>query len=223
MIKELYRYRFEIFFFSQITILFGSLIFPPIFFETILAPLLFVTNLAAGIVLISKKRKLMWFFIVLLVVTIFAFGSTLLEKSDSKAYDYLQMASFFLFYIVVTIEIISQVWSIKKVNKNVILGLISGYISLGLLGFFICLGIEMTYPGSFQGLFLIETGPEQLTERLLYYSFITLLTIGYGDILPTTALAQKAAVLIGLMGQFYLVIITAAVVGKYINQFKGRT
>ncbi|WP_190808746.1 two pore domain potassium channel family protein [Flagellimonas sp. S3867] len=220
MMDKLYKYRFEIFFFSQVTILFGSLVFPPIFFETILAPLLFVANLVAGIVLISKRRKLMWFFAVLLAVTLFAFGSTLLEKHATKVYDYLQMAAFFLFYIVVTIEIITQVWSIKKVNKNVILGLISGYISLGLLGFFICLSIEMTYPGSFQGLFLVETGPEQLTERMLYYSFITLLTIGYGDILPITSLAQKAAVLIGLMGQFYLVIITAAVVGKYINQFK---
>ncbi|UII80989.1 two pore domain potassium channel family protein [Flagellimonas sp. CMM7] len=220
MTNRLYKYRFEIFFFSQITILFGSLIFPPVFFETILAPLLFVINLAAGIILISKRKKLMWFFTVLLAVTLFAFGSTLQEKHETKVYDYLQMAAFFLFYIAVTIEIITQVWSIKKVNKNVILGLISGYISLGLLGFFICLSIEMTYPESFQGLFLIETGPEQLTERLLYYSFITLLTIGYGDILPITSLAQKAAILIGLMGQFYLVIITAAVVGKYINQFK---
>lgn len=220
MIGKLYKYRFEIFFFSQITILFGSLIFPPVFFEVILAPFLFVINLAAGIILISKRKKLMWFFTVLLAVTLFAFGSTLMEKHETQVYDYLQMAAFFLFYIVVTIEIITQVWSIKKVNKNVILGLISGYISLGLLGFFICLSIEMTYPESFQGLFLIEAGPEQLTERLLYYSFITLLTIGYGDILPITALAQKAAILIGLMGQFYLVIITAAVVGKYINQFK---
>ncbi len=220
MIKELYRYRFEIFFFSQIAILFGSLIFPPIFFEAILAPLLFVMNLIAGIILISKRKKLMLFFTVLLAVTLFTFGLTLLENHESRIYDYLQMASFFLFYMVVTIEIINQVWSIKKVNKNVILGLVSGYISLGLLGFFICLSIEMTYPESFQGLFFTESNPEQLTQRLIYYSFITLLTIGYGDILPVTALAQKAAVLIGLMGQFYLVIITAAVVGKYINQFK---
>ncbi|MEX0313510.1 MAG: ion channel [Allomuricauda sp.] len=220
MIKELYRYRFEIFFFSQIAILFGSLVFPPIFFETILTPLLFVVNLIAGIILISKRKKLMSFFVVLLAVTLFSFGLTLFENNDSKIYDYLQMASFFLFYIVVTVEIINQVWSIKKVNKNVILGLVSGYISLGLLGFFICLSIELAYPESFQGLIFNESDPEQLTQGLIYYSFITLLTIGYGDILPITALAQKAAVLIGLMGQFYLVIITAAVVGKYINQFK---
>ena len=44
------------------------------------------------------------------------------------------------------------------------------------------------------------------------------MTIGYGDIIPDTSLAQKASILIGMVGQFYLMIITAIVVGKYINQ-----
>ena len=52
----------------------------------------------------------------------------------------------------------------------------------------------------------------------MYYSYITLMTIGYGDILPITPIAQKAAIFIGLIGQFYLVVLTAIVVGKYINQ-----
>jgi voltage-gated potassium channel len=43
------------------------------------------------------------------------------------------------------------------------------------------------------------------------------MTIGYGDISPLTPIAKKAAVLIGLWGQFYLVIITALVVGKYLT------
>jgi len=44
-----------------------------------------------------------------------------------------------------------------------------------------------------------------------------MLTIGYGDIVPVTPIAQKAAVLIGLVGQFYTVIVTAVVVEKYIR------
>jgi len=52
----------------------------------------------------------------------------------------------------------------------------------------------------------------------MYFSYITLMTIGYGEITPLTPLAQKATILIGLAGQFYLVIITATIVGKYINQ-----
>ncbi len=158
-------------------------------------------------------------FLVLLIISAIIFGSSFLEHSNEKNLDFVRMAIFFLFYIVVTIEVIGQVWKAKFIGKNVTLGPISGYISLGLIGFFICLSIEIAHPGSFSGL-LEATSSDAYTERILYYSYITLLTIGYGDILPVTQLAQKAAVLIGLIGQLYLVIFTAVIVRKYINQDK---
>jgi len=218
MLKKQYPYRFEIFFFSQIAILFGSLLIPLTFFENIASPILFQINLLAGILLISKKRKLMWFLVVLLVITSITVGSDFIENNNKNLLGFLQMTAYFLFYVVVTLEIIKQVWNAKLVNKNVIFGLISGYISIGLIGFFIFLTIELIHPNSFSGLVLTSTNPEAITEELMYYSYITLTTIGYGDILPVTTLARKAAILIGLIGQMYLVVITAIVVGKYINQ-----
>ena len=119
----------------------------------------------------------------------------------------------FLYYIVVTYELIKQVWHAKLVNKTVIFGLISGYLSLGFIGFFICTSIEFVHPGSFQG----NISAESLTDSLMYYSYISMMTIGFGDITPSTLLAQKATILIGLLGQFYLVIITGVVVGKFIK------
>ncbi|TXG39226.1 ion channel [Seonamhaeicola maritimus] len=214
MLKRLYPYRFEVFFFSQIAILFGSLIVPSIVFETYLSPVLFLINLFAGIVLLSKQKKTMWFLVALLVLSAVILGSELIETVNENLVGPIKMLTYFLFYIVVTVEIIKQVWQAKKVSKNVIFGLVSGYISLGLIGFFICLSIEMVYPNSFSGLI----DGISITENLIYYSYITLLTIGYGDILPNSALAHKAAILIGLIGQIYLVVITAIVVGKYINQ-----
>ncbi|GAA4275763.1 two pore domain potassium channel family protein [Aquimarina mytili] len=220
MLEKLYTYRFELFLFSQIAILFGSLVLPVDFFETFVSPVLFLINLMAGIILISEKKKLMWFLIALLIISGIIFGADLLERMRNKPLKLLNMATYFLFYSVVTFEIIRQVWITKIVNKTVIFGLISGYISLGLISFFICLSIELAHPGSFTGLLATVNQPEILTERLMYYSYITLLTIGYGEIVPITSLAQKAAILIGMMGQFYLVILTAVVVGKYINQKK---
>jgi len=214
MLKKLYPYRFEIFLFSQIAILFGSLIVPSILFESVLSPILFLVNLIAGIILISEKKKLMWFLVILLLISTFIFGSYLFENRNERLLNFVKMASYFLFYVIVAFEIIKQVWKAKVVNRNVIFGLISGYITLGLIGFFICISIEMAYPISFSGLL----SDISLTENLMYYSYITLLTIGYGDILPVTPLAQKAAILIGLIGQMYLVVLTAIVVGKYINQ-----
>jgi len=109
-----------------------------------------------------------------------------------------------------------NVCNAKEVGKNVVFGLVSGYVSLGLIGFFICLSIEMLAPNSFKGVLINNT--ESLTEVLMYFSYVTLLTIGYWDIVPVTRLAHKAAILIGLMGQIYLVVLAAIVVGKYINQ-----
>jgi hypothetical protein len=221
MLKKVYPYRFEIFFFSQIAILFGSLLVPLTFFENIISPILSQINLLAGILLISKKRKMMWFLVVLLVITSIAVGANLIVNNNKNLLGFLQMTAYFLFYIVVTLEIIKQVWTAKLVNKNVIFGLISGYISIGLIGFFIFLTIEMIHPNSFNGLVLTSVNPEAIAEELIYFSYITLTTIGYGDILPVTALARKATILIGLVGQMYLVVITAIVVGKYINQNKN--
>ncbi|WP_298511081.1 potassium channel family protein [uncultured Kordia sp.] len=75
----------------------------------------------------------------------------------------------------------------------------------------------MIDPSSFKGILDASHG-DTLLEQLMYFSYITLLTIGYGDIVPVTAIARKATILIGLIGQIYLVIITSIIVGKYINQ-----
>lgn len=214
MLKKLYPYRFEIFLFSQLAILFGTLIIPSVLLESVLSPILFLVNLIAGIILISEKKKLMWFLVILLLISTFIFGSNVFENRNERLLSFIKMASFFLFYVIVAFQIIKQVWKAKVINRKVIFGLISGYITLGLIGFFICISIEMAHSNSFSGLLNEIT----LTENLMYYSYITLLTIGYGDILPVTPLAQKSTILIGLVGQIYLVVITAIVVGKYINQ-----
>ncbi len=218
MMKKLYPYRFELFLFSQIAILFGSLLVPGDFFEIVISPLLFLINLVAGVLLISKKKKLMWFFIALLIVSGVVFSADVLEDQNNKLLKFLNMGTYFLFYTMVTFEIIKQIWETKVINKNMIFGLISGYISLGLISFFICLSIELAYPGSFEGLNATMNQQQQFTERIMYYSYITLMTIGYGEIVPVTSLAQKASILIGMMGQFYLVILTAIIVGKYVNK-----
>jgi hypothetical protein len=221
MIEKLYNIRFELFFFSQLAVLFGSLIFPELFFEEILSPILFIINLIAGIILLYKKKVLMGFCLLLLLINTVIFGADLFKNPQSIVYSFTKMISYFLFYIIVTYEIIKQVWLSKTVNKNVIIGLISGYVSLGLIGFFICVSIELSSPGSFNFVDLNELkSSNSMVDDIMYFSYMTLITIGFGDIYPLTALAKKAAILIGLLGQFYLVIITAIVVGKYLNQLE---
>jgi voltage-gated potassium channel len=218
MLKKLYPIRFELFLFSQVAILFGSLIVPLAWFESWISPLLFLLNLMVGVIFVSHKKRLFIFLSGLLILSGFIFIIDILDLDFYKKLRLLRLASFFAFYAVVSLEIIKQVTHAKDVNKNVILGLISGYISLGLLAFFMFLTIEMLDPNSFSGLINDPNSERDLADQLLYFSYVTLLTIGYGEIIPVSSLAQKAAVLVALLGQFYLVILTAIVVGKYINQ-----
>ncbi|MCE7990326.1 MAG: two pore domain potassium channel family protein [Roseivirga sp.] len=222
--QRLYRNRFELFFASLMTIMFGSLVVPLSFYERVLYPVLFLVNLITGTLLISHRKGLVKFFALLFAVSLISFGLDFFDRPDEFGFvEYIRLVVYFLFYIVVTIEIIKQVWRAKRVSKNVIMGLMSGYISIGLLGFFLFLSIELVNPGSFNGLLIDDVSDAGAkVDSLIYYSYITLLTIGYGEIYPVTAVAQKAAILVGLMGQFYLVIITAVVVEKYIRHSQDK-
>ncbi|OUR94553.1 hypothetical protein A9Q87_02655 [Flavobacteriales bacterium 34_180_T64] len=222
MIDKLYEYRFNIFFITQLIILFGSLLFPHEFFDNILSPILFLVNTLTGILLISKNKKLMWFSIGLFGISLIAFGSGMFQKGSSSS-DHLliQLGIHFLFHAIVTYQIILQIWNAKRVNNTVVIGLMSGYISLGFIAFFLFSTIELIEPGSFIAA-IINDNPNGTIrlDSIMYYAYITLMTIGYGEIVPATPVAQKAAILTGLMGQFYLVIVTAIVVGKYIIHSK---
>jgi hypothetical protein len=192
--------------------------FPGDLYENYLSNPVFIANLLAGVLLIYKSKNLMYFFIFLFIIAGLDFGADIFDFGNKEILKFVRVVVYFLFYGAVTSVLISQIWNAKRVDESVILGVISGYISLGLIGFFICLTIEMVVPGSFQGMLTSVNNPEMKNESIMYYSYITMLTIGYGDVLPTTEMAQKSSILIGLMGQFYMVIITAIIVGKYINQ-----
>jgi len=218
ILSRIYTYRFELFLTSQIAILFGSLIIPSESFE-IVSPILFYLNIIAGSLFLGTQEKTqVWviFFVLIIIGGVFALSE--LDTINNHIFNFLRIIVLFIFHLIVTYKIIKQVWQADLVNKKVIFGVISGFISLGFIGFFIFISIEVGYPESFTGLTILNNSTNTLTERLMYFSYITLLTIGYGEILPVTLLAQKATILIGLIGQFYLVIITAIIVGKFINQ-----
>lgn len=221
-VSSLLPIRFEIFFFSQILILFGSLIVPENFFNNYLMPVLFISNIFAGF-LLTWYQKLKFRFLLFLMGTsmLLLLYSLFTDDLDSQI-EFIRLAVNLIFYIFVTAEIIKQVWNSERINLNSMLGLISGYISIGFIGFFLCMTVEMYYPGSFHSGEQFSMTRESVVEAFMYYSYITLLSVGYGDITPVSNLAQKTSILIGLFGQMYNVIITAIVVGKYINQLNDQ-
>ena len=64
----------------------------------------------------------------------------------------------------------------------------------------------------------IPTQPGVLRSDLLYFSLVTLVTLGYGDIVPVTPLARMVAAFEGVVGQFYVAAVVAMLVGRFIAQ-----
>ncbi|MGH1366918.1 MAG: ion channel [Calditrichia bacterium] len=220
MFQNFYKHRFAIFFITQLFVLFGALFCAPEIFEKTVLPVLIKLNIAAGIFLISKNKPLMWMTIGLFILAICIFGASFFERGMGDNIP-MRLTIYSVFYIIITFQIIRQVWNAEEVDETVIIGVMSGYMCLGFLAFFMLMAIEVHQPGSFSGTLMKSEDITMRGDALMYYAFITLLTIGYGEIIPVTQVAQKAAILTGLIGQFYLVIITAIVVGKYL-QHSGR-
>jgi hypothetical protein len=74
-------------------------------------------------------------------------------------------------------------------------------------------------PGCFSLPVPVDARPPHLLQLdLLYFSFVTLATVGYGDILPTSETARMLAMIEAVVGQFYVAVIVAVFVGMYSSQ-----
>jgi hypothetical protein len=84
---------------------------------------------------------------------------------------------------------------------------------LGLTWAFVFAFVSVVTPGSFSDSVFPD---EALTfQALVYYSFVTLATLGYGDILPVTQAARGLAILEVLMGVLYMAILISRLVGAW--------
>jgi hypothetical protein len=116
--NAMYPHRFTIFTVSLIAILFGTLIIPTGLFESVFMPLFFIVNILTGIVLISKKKIQRRVFIVLLAITILSYIVAAFFEQEPEILTFIRFSILFLFYCMVTLEIIAQVWLSKEVNSK---------------------------------------------------------------------------------------------------------
>jgi hypothetical protein len=87
-------------------------------------------------------------------------------------------------------------------------GGISAYVLLGILWAYAYSLVELLRPGAFSGALNPEDGP----RAFLYFSFVTLTTVGYGDVLPVHPAARSLAMIEAVTGPLYLAILLARLV-----------
>ncbi len=122
-----------------------------------------------------------------------------------------------LFLAVCTTSILVNVVLRARVTIETLRGAICAYFLIGFLFAYIYVLIELITPGSFH-LLPIEGNvgsPGFFVSEFMYFSFVTLLAIGYGDITAIGDLGQTFVIMEGVAGQFYLAILVARLVSVY--------
>ena len=134
-----------------------------------------------------------------------------LHHAQSHAIEGFRLLCSFLLFCIFSVILFKQFRKINEINISFILGPILGFLYLGILG-----GIL------FETFYFFDKNSFTLTEgfsgfSFYYFSFISLTTVGYGDITPLSAAAQSVTLVMNIIGQFYLAIVIGVFVGKYIN------
>lgn len=123
---------------------------------------------------------------------------------------------FMMYYLFIFAVVMYQITMTREVRINVIIGSFCGYMLLSMVALFTYLIIEIYYPHSFHG--ITENNMALNYNELSYFSFITLTSIGFGEIYPTTDMSRLVTAFFGMVGQFYMVAVVGIIISKFTSK-----
>jgi hypothetical protein len=188
--------------------------------------LLFSIVLVAGIYAVSRRRTTLWVGVALAVPALLTEWLHATQPAAVLAgINYTVTAAFMMFIAAVILyDLLDQ----DRVTADTIFGGITIYLLIGILWVVLYSAVEFNEPGSF----LMPGGSAEggLLEhnalrapRLFYFSFVTLTTLGYGDVAPLSERAQALAVGEAIVGQLYIAIFIARLVGLHLWHQRTRS
>lgn len=124
---------------------------------------------------------------------------------------FVRLFSSLVLFAFLTYILIKQLVNDKYFNIQSILGAVSGYLFIGLIGGVIFETIHLIDHSTFN-----VAGIES-NYTYYYFSFISITTVGYGDVVPASPLSQAITVIMNIAGQLYLTVVVALFVGKFLT------
>jgi hypothetical protein len=137
---------------------------------------------------------------------------------DDITLKVISLLTLFVFLLLATFNALRQVAVGTDISLNRIVGAVCVYLLLGVMWSIAYFVLEFLQPGSFRG--LTELVSPALNPDWIYFSFVTITTLGYGDITPVTQTARSLSFAEAIVGQFYIAVLVAGLVSAYISTQK---
>jgi len=198
--------------FFLVLLILGAFVLPPLVaawpFGGLVADIGFSLLLVAGAAALSERR---WTLVaVSMIVTAALLVRWTTHLAPSAELGVWNAVSSLVTLGLFAVVVLGQVFRRGPVSGHRILGAIAVYLLLGMIWANAYELVALLHPGAFSG--AVESGG--VASAFMYYSFVTLTTMGYGDILPVHPIARSLAISEALTGQLYLAILIARLVSQ---------
>jgi hypothetical protein len=220
IMSAIYHKRFTI----LLATLLVMILFVPVILEAVaetapaVLPLLFFLLAAflytASIFAVSGRRGVLLFGVFLVIpIVLLDLVSVLLWPGHLFVIKHGTRAFFVGFVIV---ALVRHLFRPRRITFDTISASLCVYLLLGLLWANVYTMIETAVPGSFFPTSVANL--EARSIRMVYFSLVTLSSVGYGDIVPRATLARMCAVTEAIMGQGYLLVMVSRLVAIQVSQ-----
>jgi hypothetical protein len=168
----------------------------------------------SGVYTVIRERRLLLIAVLLAIPAIAS--RWLAHLTDNEGLVLFGLFSTALFFIYNSVTMLIYILRGRTVTADTIFGAISVYLMIGLAWAFLFALVDKTTPGSFATIQQVAPLDDGRLPFLVYYSFVSLTTLGYGDIFPVSPPARVLSYMEAVVGQIYLTVLVARLVGLHI-------
>lgn len=213
------KYKYELFLFALIQHLFIGIFLKDMpFYTTVIWPInMLVIGLASvGLFLEKNKIKVILKNILFVFVFLLPIGHPFFGHIPH--YFLFLNGVYVLFFGFIFYELLKFLLRPSYVNADIISAAACGYFLLIEIATFLLQFFQYLNPHSFKG--IDESNPATIFMDLVYFCSITITSIGFGDITPTTHHTKLIASLFGIGGQLYTVVLVGILISKFTDRTK---
>jgi hypothetical protein len=156
----------------------------------------------------GNRSRFVTYIIFVLVMLLMIVGGLVLDRTG---FSYTHLLLLLCFFVWMTWLAARQVLFTGSITSNDIVGAICIYMLLGLIWAMLYLFLAEAVPGAFNG--LPQAPWLENFSAAIYFSFVTITTLGYGDISPAMPLARFLVYMEAIVGVFYMAILVASLIG----------